>query len=304
MATDTTLPTELDFSEDRDASPERMNRAMRYLMGQLRVAQAQVKSYEVVIEELRALGLTRVADALTPVFVQAQETGEAIEAIYAGLESGNVLDGYYTQAQADALLAAKAPLALLAAKAPLADAALTGAPTAPTPASGTNSTRIATTAFVLTELADLADSAPDTLNTLNELAAALGDDPNFATTITTLLAAKAPLASPALTGAIGLNGSVTGNLVAVAGGVLNCAQGNNFTDTVDAATDFTLSNVPAGCAYSFCLTMTYTAGALTWPASFDWGEDGEPSWEAGRWKVIGDTVDGGVTVDVVAIGPR
>lgn len=50
-------------------------------------------------------------------------------------------------------------------------------------------------------LASLVDSSPATLNTLNELAAALGDDPNFATTITTLLATKAPLESPALTGA-------------------------------------------------------------------------------------------------------
>ena len=44
------------------------------------------------------------------------------------------------------------------------------------------------------------DSAPGALDTLNELAAALGDDANFSTTITNSLAAKAPLASPALTG--------------------------------------------------------------------------------------------------------
>lgn len=49
-------------------------------------------------------------------------------------------------------------------------------------------------------VAALVDSAPGTLDTLNELAAALGDDPNYATTITSALAAKAPLASPALTG--------------------------------------------------------------------------------------------------------
>jgi hypothetical protein len=42
--------------------------------------------------------------------------------------------------------------------------------------------------------------APGTLDTINELAAALGDDANFASTVTTSLAAKAPLASPALTG--------------------------------------------------------------------------------------------------------
>ena len=43
------------------------------------------------------------------------------------------------------------------------------------------------------KIAALVDSAPATLDTLNELAAALGDDANFATTVTTALAAKAPL---------------------------------------------------------------------------------------------------------------
>jgi hypothetical protein len=51
-----------------------------------------------------------------------------------------------------------------------------------------------------TAIANLLASAPGTLDTLNELAAALGNDPNFATTITNALAGKAPLASPALTG--------------------------------------------------------------------------------------------------------
>jgi hypothetical protein len=88
----------------------------------------------------------------------------------------------------------------LDAKAPLASPALTGTPTTPTAAAGTNTTQIATTAFVQTAVSNLVDAAPATLDTLNELAAALGDDPNFATTITTALGAKAPLASPALTG--------------------------------------------------------------------------------------------------------
>lgn len=73
--------------------------------------------------------------------------------------------------------------------------ALTGTPTAPTAAAGTNTTQIATTAFVAVALAGLVDSAPDALNTLNELAAALGDDPNFATTLTTAIGAKLAKAS-------------------------------------------------------------------------------------------------------------
>ncbi|WP_438278066.1 pyocin knob domain-containing protein [Nitrobacter sp.] len=75
-----------------------------------------------------------------------------------------------------------------------------GTPTAPTPAVGDNSTRLATTAYADRALALLIDSAPGALDTLNELAAALGNDSNFASTVTTALALKAPLNSPTLTG--------------------------------------------------------------------------------------------------------
>ena len=68
-----------------------------------------------------------------------------------------------------------------------------------TPAASSNDTTPATTAYVTTALANLVDSAPSTLNTLNELAAALGDDANFSTTVTNSIAAKAPLASPTFT---------------------------------------------------------------------------------------------------------
>jgi hypothetical protein len=85
-------------------------------------------------------------------------------------------------------------------KAPLASPTLSGTPTAPTAAAGTNTTQVATTAFVSTAVANVVDSAPGALDTLNELAAALGDDANFSSTVTNSLALKAPLASPALTG--------------------------------------------------------------------------------------------------------
>ena len=51
----------------------------------------------------------------------------------------------------------------------------------------------------------IVDSAPGTLNTLNELAAALGDDANFSTTVTNSIAAKLPLAGGTMTGAINMN---------------------------------------------------------------------------------------------------
>ncbi len=77
----------------------------------------------------------------------------------------------------------------------------------PTPDSTDNSTKVATTAWIRayvgslsyatassveTAIADLVASAPTTLNTLNELATALGNDPNFATTITTSIGTKVP----------------------------------------------------------------------------------------------------------------
>src|SRR6056300_1910729 len=72
--------------------------------------------------------------------------------------------------------------------------------TVATATAGDNDTTVASTAFVSTAIANLADSAPETLNTLNELAAALGDDANFSTTVTNSIALKAPLASPDFTG--------------------------------------------------------------------------------------------------------
>ena len=83
----------------------------------------------------------------------------------------------------------------LALKAPLASPGLTGTPTAPTAAQSTNNTQIATTAFVKSAIAALVASSPAALDTLNELAAALGNDPNFATTMTNALAGKQPLDS-------------------------------------------------------------------------------------------------------------
>lgn len=94
----------------------------------------------------------------------------------------------------------------LALKAPLSSPALTGTPTAPTAAQSVNNTQIATTAFVKSAIAAMVGSAPAALDTLNELAAALGNDPNFATTITNSLAGKQPK-DAALTALAGLSTS-------------------------------------------------------------------------------------------------
>ena len=62
--------------------------------------------------------------------------------------------------------------------------------TGTTQTAGNNTTQLATTAFVKTAIDNLVDSAPGALDTLNELAAAIGDDANYAATVTTALAGK------------------------------------------------------------------------------------------------------------------
>jgi hypothetical protein len=70
---------------------------------------------------------------------------------------------------------------------------LSGIPTAPTASNDTNSTQLATTEFVQTACSNILGFAPATLNSLTELAAAIGDDPNFSTTIFNSVASKVSL---------------------------------------------------------------------------------------------------------------
>lgn len=86
--------------------------------------------------------------------------------------------------------------------APLNSPSFSGVATVPTAPGGTNSTQIANTQFVRSEISNLVNSAPSTLDTLNELATALGNDPNFATTIVSGLGTKANLSGAVFTGSI------------------------------------------------------------------------------------------------------
>ncbi|ELA1849149.1 prophage tail fiber N-terminal domain-containing protein [Salmonella enterica] len=89
--------------------------------------------------------------------------------------------------------AVKTVIGEVQAKAPLDSPALTGTPTAPTPETTAAGIEIATAAFVAAKVAQLVGSAPEALDTLKELADALGNDPNFATTVLNKLAGKQPL---------------------------------------------------------------------------------------------------------------
>ena len=93
-----------------------------------------------------------------------------------------------------------------------------------------NSTNIATTAYVDLAVSNLSDSAPAALNTLNEIAAALGDDANYASTTTAAIADKLPLSGGAMTGAITTNSTFDGVDIAVRDAILT-----STTTTANAA---------------------------------------------------------------------
>lgn len=122
----------------------------------------------------------------------------------------------------------------LGLKAPLANPALTGTPTAPTAAQTANNTQIANTAFVKSAIAALVGSTPVALDTLNELAAALGNDPNFATTMTNALAGKMEISK---------NGADIADVTAF---LNNLGLGAGSTLPVGVPVPWPLATAPAG----------------------------------------------------------
>lgn len=124
----------------------------------------------------------------------------ANNSIVLSLSNTTVTPGAYPKVTVDAKGRVTGGSNLLEADIPVevartASPSFTGTPTAPTAVQGTNSNQLATTSFVKNALDFLIGSAPGTLDTLNEIAAALGDDPNFATTITTSIATKLSIAA-------------------------------------------------------------------------------------------------------------
>ena len=120
-------------------------------------------------------------------------------------------------------------------KAPLASPALTGTPTAPTASAGNNSTQVATTAYADAAVASLVDGAPALLNTLNELAAAISDDANFATTLTTSVGEKVSKAGDTMTGLLVLSADPSANLGAATKQYVDTAEADAVTAAGTAA---------------------------------------------------------------------
>ncbi|EOX8498339.1 hypothetical protein AIT73_001768 [Salmonella enterica subsp. arizonae] len=194
---------------------------------------------------------------------------------------------------------------VLLAYAKLASPNFTGKPTAPTADQSSNDTQLATTAFVRSAIAALVDSSPGALDTLNELAAALGDDPNFATTMTNALAGKQPLDGtltnlsgkdvPALLQYLGL-----GETINLAAGALQKDQ--NGGDIPDKG--LFAQNIGAALAFSGGVSIGEdsspwtTADFIAWLESH--GAFNHPYWMCrGTWsyalnKVITDTGCGNI----------
>lgn len=129
--------------------------------------------------------------------------------------------------------------------APKASPTLIGTPKAPTAAAGNNTTQLATTAFVQAAIAALVNSSPGALDTLNELAAALGNDPNFATTMTNALAGKMDKAA---------NGA---DIADVAAFLNNLALGAGSALPVGGPIPWPLAAAPAG--WLKCNGASFTA---------------------------------------------
>ena len=169
---------------------------------------------------------------------------------------------------------------------------LTGTPTIPS-LSG-----YATETYVGTQISNLVDSSPAALNTLNELAAALGDDANFSTTVTNSIATKLPLAGGTMTGALNVTNSSsitigtlsttdTGSLVLTGStankqSVLKCTNGNLHIDTASGNTMYLNFYSGTGVAFG-----NGAAGAVAWMGSdgdlWKGGSDnaGSKYWNAG-----------------------
>ena len=103
----------------------------------------------------------------------------------------------------------------------------------------------ATETYVGTQVSNLVASAPGALDTLNELAAAIGDDANFSTTITNSIATKLPLAGGTLTGTLLGTTSTFSNTVTATNGFIGNVTGN-VTGTVSSLSNLDTDGLSEG----------------------------------------------------------
>jgi hypothetical protein len=159
----------------------------------------------------------------------------------------------------------------------------TGTPSAPTASAGTNTTQIATTEFVRSEVSNLVASAPATLDTLDELAAALGDDANFATTVTNSLSGKLNTSGGTISGSLVVSGTLDANEIresvvdvtlASNVGTLDWTAGNIYyiATAPTAAMTFNVTNAPTDNSKMMTINVFVTQGSTGYiPTTFQIG---------------------------------
>lgn len=103
------------------------------------------------------------------------------------------------------------------------------------------------------------------------------------------------LTAPQSTGAIYNNGSIRGNVVAVAALEIDCSAGNYFTKTISGSSTFTFVNAPASRSYAFTLELTVTSGSATWPAAVQWPSGAAPTLSTSKTSLLMFVTDDGGT---------
>jgi hypothetical protein len=153
-------------------------------------ADAAIAAVQADVDANETAANTAIAAVQADVDANETAANTAIAAVQADVDQNEAdADAAIAAVQADVDQNEADADAAIALKADIDSPTFTGTPAAPTAGAGTNTTQLATTAFVTAAVAALVDGAPGAIDTLNELAAALGDDANFATTITNSIAA-------------------------------------------------------------------------------------------------------------------
>lgn len=170
-------------------------------------------------------GKTGTTITLVPADIGAETAGAAAAAIAAHLAASDPHPQYLTQTEGDARYEPGGSVASEAAARAAADSAEAAARAAAVSAEATARSNadaaeaLARDAAIAAAIADLIASAPGALDTLKELADAIGDDPNYAATVTNLIAGRQPLDT---------------DLTAIAA-LATTAFGRGFLTLVDAA---------------------------------------------------------------------
>jgi hypothetical protein len=120
---------------------------------------------------------------------------------------------------------------------------------------------------------------------------AIGTSGNIATTGTLAVGQS----SPATNTDLDVAGTYAQTVVAVSALDIDCSTGNYFTKTINGASTFTVSNIPASRAYSFTLELTHTSGAITWFSGVEWPGGTAPTLTTGKTHLFLFVTDDGGT---------